>query len=255
MKRILPALLLILPACTGDDDGADDAAGTGTASGSTSDATAGSGTGSNATSFSVTITNISTPLTTGGGPVDQPFAPGVWVVHSAGEPLFTNGSADRGDGLEALAEDGMPATLAGNVASNPISRSTAMFNTPDGSSDPGPIGPGAAYSFNVVAQPGDFLSFATMYVQSNDLFVAPAAAGIALFDSGNTALSGDISDRFMLWDAGTEINEAPGEGPNQAPRQTNPNMGPPENGVVAPVSDGFTYPAVTELLTVTIAAN
>ena len=36
------------------------------------------------------------------------FAPGAWVLHSEPDPLFTNGEADRGEGLEMLAEDGDP---------------------------------------------------------------------------------------------------------------------------------------------------
>lgn len=56
----------------------------------------------------------------------------------------------------------------------------------------------------------------------------------------------------MLWDAGTEVNEEPGVGPNQAPRQPAPNTGPSEHGVVRPVRDGYTYPATAEVIRVTI---
>src|SRR6266702_3857461 len=44
-----------------------------------------------------------------------PNAPGLWVVHSEPEPLFTAGAKDRGKGLGALAEDGNPADLAAAV--------------------------------------------------------------------------------------------------------------------------------------------
>ena len=41
----------------------------------------------------------------------------------------------------------------------------------------------------------------------------------------------DVTNEFRFWDAGTEVNEAPGIGPNQAPRQAGPDTGAAE-GVV-----------------------
>jgi len=55
-----------------------------------------------------------------------------------------------------------------------------------------------------------------------------------------------------LWDAGTEKNQPPGLGPDQAPRQSAANTGEAEQGKVAPVTDGFTYPEVGQVLSVTI---
>ena len=55
--------------------------------------------------------------------------------------------------------------------------------------------------------------------------------------------------------SGTEVNEEPGLGPNQAPLQPAPHTGPREHGVVRPISevnDGFHYPSVAEVLRVTI---
>ena len=126
-----------------------------------------------------------------------------------------------------------------------------MFDTPDGGSSPAPIGPGQSYSFSVTAEAGQRLSFATMYVQSNDLFYAPSAAGIALF-SGSDPLSGDVTAQLELWDAGTEVNEEPGVGLNQAPRQSGPDTGPAENGVVEIVDDGFSYGDVSDVIRVTV---
>jgi hypothetical protein len=44
-------------------------------------------------------------------------------------------------------------------------------------------------------------------------------------------IAGDITSQILLWDAGTEVNEEPGLGPNQAPLQPAPNTGPVEHGV------------------------
>jgi hypothetical protein len=41
--------------------------------------------------------------------------------------------------------------------------------------------------------PGDRLSFATMFVQSNDKFYAPAGGGLALFDANGHPVSGDLT--------------------------------------------------------------
>ena len=129
---------------------------------------------------------------------------------------------------------------------------SGVFNTPVGAAGPGPAGPGGAYEFSFSAAPGDKLSFATMLVQSNDLFFGPSDQGMPLFDGANQPMSGDITGEMILWDAGTEVNEEPGTGPNQAPRQAGPNTGPDENGIVQPVNDAFTYPPVENMILVTI---
>src|SRR5262245_66255438 len=67
--------------------------------------------------------------------------------------------------------------------------------------------PGEAFEFIVKAKPGDHLSFASMYGQSNDTFVGTNEAGIALYDDSGKPISGDVSDQVSLWDAGTEVNE------------------------------------------------
>ncbi len=188
--------------------------------------------------FTVRIENIGTVL-----------APGAWVAQRGGTPLFTAGRPDRGHGLEALAEDGNPAGLAANLP-----RNSGTFTTPVGAGGPGPLTPGNAYEFTFVARPGDRLSFATMYVQSNDLFLAPGDTGIALF-TDDQPISGDITDQIGLWDAGTEVNEEPGVGANQAPRQAAANTGADEGGTVRLVDDGFTYPAVSDIVSITISSS
>jgi len=51
-------------------------------------------------------------------------------------------------------------------------------------------------------------------------FIAPSAAqGHAReqpVDAAKMPTSGEVTGDVMLWDAGTEVNEAPGAGPNQA---------------------------------------
>ena len=202
-----------------------------------------------AVTFLVRIENVS-----GDSDLPTPFAPGVWVLHSEAGPLFTTGEADQGYGLEALAEDGNPAILVDALSGMDLH--AGVFNTPAGADGPGPLLPGGAYEFEVKATPDTpYLSFATMFVQSNDLFVGPDEAGIALFDMDGMAMDmmHDVTADLLLWDAGTEENEEPGAGPNQAPRQSAANTGPADGmATVHVVDDGYTYPDVSALVKVTI---
>jgi hypothetical protein len=75
--------------------------------------------------------------------------------------------------------------------------------------------------------------------------------GIELYN-GTTQVTGDVTAEIKLWDAGTEVNEKPGFGPNQAPRQSGPNTGTDENGNVMLVNDSFQYPLVSTVIKVSI---
>jgi hypothetical protein len=183
--------------------------------------------------------------------VTQILAPVAWAIHTEADPFFTDGAEARDNGLEMLAEDGGPGGLAGSLVSHE-STTSGVQPFAVGADAPGPIGPGGAYEFTVSARPGSNLSIANMVVQSNDLFLAPPGVGIPLWDGDGTPIEGDITDNLMIWDAGTEVNEAPGFGPNQAPRQSGPNTGEDESGVVHLVDDGFTYPDVSSFAKVTI---
>ena len=204
--------------------------------------------------FTIRIENITKPdafTASNGVKWSLAFSPGTAVVHTNNAPIFSAGKKDRGQGLEAQAEDGDPSMLAKSLKGAAGIKSVAVYNTPVGASGPGPITPGAAYEVTVSAAPGDKLSMTVMMGQSNDWFYAPAESGIELFKNGK-AISGDISSQMILWNAGTEVDEEPGIGPNQGPRQKAPNTGPAENGVVSKVQDGKTYAQADKVLRVTI---
>ncbi len=205
--------------------------------------------------FTVRIENVSSGNTQPINETDSvavPLSPGVWVLHSLEAPFFDEGSLDRGLGLEGIAEDGDPAVL-GSYLSGKMGTPSGIFNTPIDSTGPGPLFPGASYEFNLRAAPGMYLNLATMFVQSNDLFYAPDGFGIPLFDVDGQAISGDVSDQFLLWDAGTELNEQPGVGPNQAPRQMGANTGEADpDSLVRIASDDFIYPMNEDVIKVTI---
>ena len=204
--------------------------------------------------FSIRVENITKPdafTASNGAKWSLAFSPGTAVVHTDNAPIFTAGQKDRGQGLEAQSEDGDPGKLAKSLKGAKGIKSVAVYNTPVGAKSPGPITPGAAYETIISAMPGDKLSMTLMMGQSNDWFYAPAEAGIELFKNGK-AISGDISGQIMLWDAGTEVDQEPGIGADQGPRQKGPNTGKAENGVVRQVQDGKTYAVGSNVLRVTI---
>ena len=180
-----------------------------------------------------------------------PLSPLAWVVHQGGMPIFELGQPDFDNGLERIAEDGNPADLGDSLTGDGFSASGTVA-IPDGASSPGPITPGNSYTFVIEGAPGDSLSFASMFGQSNDIFLAPGQNGIDLFPGG-TPLSGDVSSQLSWWDAGTEANQFPGAGPDQAPRQSAPDTGDPDpNANVRLIDDGYHYAPADEIVRVII---
>ena len=190
-----------------------------------------------------------------------PLSPGVWAVHQEDVmPLFTSGEPDRGEGLEAIAEDGNPAQLGESLMGVEGVGASAVFNTPAGADAPGPIGPGGSYEFTVAAKPGYNLSLATMFVQSNDLIYTFEDNGLPLFMEDGTPKSGDVTDYVLLYNVGTEVDQFPGAGLDQVIRQMAPDTGADENGVLSrltadgktPAADGFVYPPTNTVIKVTV---
>ena len=197
------------------------------------------------------------PLT---GPT-VPLSPGAFAAHTDDIQAFAVGESASA-GIEGVAEDGMPGTLASELdASSSDIRTSGVFNTPDGADSPGPLPPGNSYSFSVEALPGELLSFATMYIQSNDLFYGFRPNGLPLF-SNDAPINGTVTEQVMLYDAGTEGDEEPGTGLNQAPRQSSTNTGPSGEGSIVRVTnadddrfldnDGFKYEETKNIVRVTI---
>jgi len=223
--------------------------------------------------------------------------PGIVVLHTQPEPLFTLGEEDRGFGLEAIAEDGNPDELEAwfnetGPQGAPIRLASSLtvfspglvyaFNTDrdpffvqgepnngingleelseDGNNAPAVefmeslglpvvasnetanVGPGGDLTFSLeVPQGQDYkFGFGTMFVDTNDWFIAYNNVGFPLFDeSGSNPVSGtDASIRAYLYDAGYEEDQAVGFGPDQAPRQAAPNTGAADsNSIIRRVTE------------------
>jgi hypothetical protein len=208
-----------------------------------------------ATKFTIKVENISLgevlKLSNGGS---APFvsAPVLWVIHSGNtNPIFAAGKPDAGLGLETLAETGNPGPLATSLTGKKGVVQVGADAMPVGSNSQGPIPPGQGYEFEITAQPGQMLSTAWMFGQSNDLFYSNDRP-IALFTSAGKPLSGEMTAQLSLWDAGTEVNEEPGLGPNQGPRQAAPDAGVQEHQGIAHVHDKYSYPRIADVLRLTI---
>ncbi|NOT47994.1 MAG: hypothetical protein HOP17_09655 [Acidobacteria bacterium] len=206
--------------------------------------------------FQVRIENISNPDGLSGLNGEKyPFAisPGVFYANSKKDQFFQEGKkADAA--LEAQAEDGNPDLLAKKLLTKVGSVFMGVFNKPVGSELAAPLLPGGAFEFSFTAEEGMRFNLITMFGQSNDLFYSSKQA-IELFDDKGNPLTGDITEQFQLWDAGTEKNQAPGIGDEQAPRQKMANTGTAEQSVVGPVKDQFTYPNTKDVLRITITAR
>ena len=208
-----------------------------------------------ATKFTVLVENISNPegYAASNG-TRWPFAlsPGMFVLNSKKSMLFTEGKP-ASMGLESQAEDGDPTGLISSLVSmHHAANLHGVFNTPIGMMGPGPIRPGGSYEFSLMGSPGMKLSMIMMNGQSNDEFYAPDENGIALFDAKGKPLSGDVTAKFILWDAGTEVNQELGIGSDQGPRQKAINTGTDEHGVVTRASGEAIYTKNGELFRVTI---
>jgi hypothetical protein len=208
------------------------------------------------TKFIVRVENISnTEGMTASNGEKFPFAlsPGLFVLSTKNAPLFTEGKTARGNGLEMQAEDGEPSGLVKSLeAMHHASNLHGIFNTPVGAMAAGPIRPGDSYEYTFTAMPGMRLFTAMMFGQSNDWFYAPDANGIALFDARGNPAGGDVSQKLILWNAGTEVDEEIGIGPHQGPRQKGMNIGTDEHGVVRRVKDARWAGKNAEFFRVTI---
>jgi hypothetical protein len=140
-------------------------------------------------SFTVTIEQLTTEQTLklpDGSASIAPLSPGTAVVHSGPNPLFTVGEP-ASTGLQRQSEAGQPDDLLAAMKGAEGVSAVVMFDRTD--------------TFTITAQPGEMLSFATMFGQSNDCFYAPKGDGIRLFDRDGRPIMGERSVEVVLYDA------------------------------------------------------
>lgn len=196
---------------------------------------------SNQVIFTITIKNVSNSETLAKRK-EVIISPGAIVLHKQNtKPIFTSGEKASA-GLEKLAEEGNPDDLVKELEQNKNVTTVKVFAIPSG------IKPGERQSIKTTARPGDSLSLAAMFMQSNDLFFATVDTGISLFDN-NTARTTSTVD-IKLWEAHTEVNQTLGNGNNQPP-----NIGgKDEDGVITIFAD-TNNEIKNKIIEVSIVAN
>lgn len=226
------------------------------------------------TSFTVTVENVSTPglLTTDRANGAVPLSPGAWVVFQGENPAFEPGElADSGTRL--IAEDGFPAPKPFITDETEVELlrqgndfvAVGTFAAPGGMPDLPALFPGETASFTFTASEGDRLQIETMFVQSDDWFYAFSGEGLELFREGEP-VAGNVTNEIALYDAGTEIDAPPGEGPTSPPGAVQkPVQGPMATNVGTDESlpiqlalerhPDFPIPANSEVIRVTVSSQ
>lgn len=149
------------------------------------------------TEFTVTIEDLpGAMLSTSEGDVAAPISRGVWVIHNGDNPLYTEGEADLGQGVEAIAEDGDPSTLGAYVEDN----TGVTF----------PVSPGVW----VVHDKGGYPLFTEGEVDYGDGLEAIAEDGDASVLGGNIASIDGVSDG-AVFDTPEEASSAGPAKPGQ----------------------------------------
>ena len=166
------------------------------------------------------------------------FSPGVaYAFNGERDPFVLQGEVNNPDnGLEEIAEDGNNAVAFDYLTNLGIPVAASEQTSP--------VGPGESLTFTLTVPEGqDFkLGFATMFVDTNDWFIAYNNAGFPLWDENGVPASGfGASEKSYLFDSGTEADQITGFGADQAPRQGAANTGAEDpNNIVRRVgpSDG-----------------
>jgi len=162
--------------------------------------TARNGRGNRTDTYTVRIENVASlnqypdapdlPESTGGAVW---ITPGAYAVYRGENPIFSR-NQPASSGLEAVAEAGRPGgtpendSLVTELENTDNVASAGAWTPADTVADPNdplgevpgapPIAPGGAFAFDITAERGQKLAFATMFVPSNDAFFAPGAGGI-----------------------------------------------------------------------------
>jgi hypothetical protein len=205
--------------------------------------------------FDVKVTNTSNSMAYTGK-----VSPVAWALHDTSFDFFKVGSPASME-IERVAEDGNATPLATMLTGTSGVQSSGVANIAVGKSAAGPLSPGDSYTFSVTPDAAHpMFDLAAMVAPSNDTFLAFDPGGIALLDANgaprsDSAIAADIAAHLSAWDAGSELNQAGGSGPDQAGQQAAPNTGPAQGeGIVRLTSTNSVWalPMASTLVKVTI---
>ncbi|WP_126246123.1 spondin domain-containing protein [Chitinophaga rhizosphaerae] len=141
-----------------------------------------------------------------------PLSPILIVVYRGNEnPLFMVGEKDRGKGLADLAQKGDASKLESSLKLVAGVRHVYVAKA----ANTGVLLPvlgqsaGGSISQRISFEPGDRVTFATMFGYSNDWFYSFGADGIM------AGVAGNQTDKVTLYDNGTAVDQYPGAGNSQ----------------------------------------
>lgn len=180
--------------------------------------------------YELTIENVSDETT-----YPTAFSPGLFALHTEDQPIYSVGSSDLQGGLESLAEDGRPRGL-----DNTLNALSTIDQTITFEGERGPLRPGESVTMMIgeeelSASETPRLSMATMFTDSNDYIIGLPDDGYPLFSDGEFN-GGDLTDDLLVTDVGSERDQYPYYGPQQAPRQVGNGIGS-EEGQVSEFTD------------------
>jgi hypothetical protein len=223
-----------------------------------------SGSSSDPTFFEVKIENVSSSPSfraQNGAQIITIFSSAIGMIHLQPEVLFTMNRPDYGQGLQDLAELGSTSRLLSSFRATSGVEVIGLADEPSMGSS-GILAPGQSFTLLLSATSGDArLSLSTSFLQGNDILLMTPSEGIPLFTPEGNPISGDVTAQLNYYDLGTEVNEAPGIGPNQVIRQGPAPEGQVSSGaregapvrLLSDVNDGFDYPSVTQSIRVSLS--
>lgn len=178
-----------------------------------------------------------------------PLSPVLVVVyHGEANPIFSLGQPDPGKGLTDIAQRGDASALQAYLQNEPGVRHVYLLAEPKNMLLLPSISgaPGGMVEQLINYQPGDKITFATMFGYSNDWFFSFGKEGLS------ATTTGDLSDQVSLWDDGTALSEYPGAGVDQGAFGGQPQSNP-ENKPISQVNSAFPVPPIKDMIRFSIS--
>jgi len=165
------------------------------------------------------------------------LSPAIVVIYTGDvNPIYQLNQKDKGQGLKDLAQKGQPNTL--KEALEGMANVRHVYIAGDKMAYPG-----GKMEVNYEALTTDKIAFATMFGTSNDWFYANSTEIAANY-------RGDVTNRTVLLDSGTGVNQYPGAGNNQANFGGTPQ--PEDNNITVVTNPPYPVPSVSNVVRVTI---
>ena len=188
--------------------------------------------------------------------IPLPLAPGFYAVTSDADALFAVNTT-ASEAMETLAEVGNPNTLIELAKGQSTTAEAGILGDIDNPDyKESPITSGGKATLIITIKDDHKLVVASMLGVSNDTFLGTKPGGLDL-STIDTTTTTDITDQFAWWDAGTEVNEPIGEGPNQVSNAPGTDTGTEEMGLMRPADlkdndDNALLPDVNQVVRVTL---